>query len=72
MHREPGVEEVHTVTGDACILMKGRRRDAQALEDLLARVCAVEGVGGTRSTIALPTDLEHGPQAEVGQDMSGR
>ena len=66
MHREPDVEEVHTVTGDACILMKVRCRDAQALEDLLARIYAVEGVRGTRSYIALSTYLERGPQAEIG------
>lgn len=63
MHREPDVEEVHTVTGDACILMKVRCRDAQALEDPLARLHAIEGVRGTRSTIARSTYLERGPQA---------
>ncbi len=63
MAAEPDVEEVHTVTGDACILMKVRCRDAQALEDLLARIYAIEGVRGTRSYIALSTYLERGPQA---------
>ena len=66
METEPDVEEVHTVTGSACILMKVRCRDAQALEDLLARIYAIEGVRGTRSTIVLSTYLERGPQAEVG------
>ena len=65
MHEEPAVEEVHTVTGDACILMKVRCADAQALEDLLARIYAIDGVRGTRSYIALSTYLERGPQAEV-------
>lgn len=68
MHEEPDVEEVHTVTGDACILMKVRCADAQALEDLLARIYAIDGVRGTRSYIALSTYLERGPQAE----LSGR
>ena len=63
MDEEPCVEEVHTVTGDACILMKVRCADAQALEDLLARIYAIEGVRGTRSYIALSTYLERGPQA---------
>ena len=67
MHEEPDVEEVHTVTGDACILMKVRCADAQALENLLARIYAVEGVRGTRSYIALSTYLERGPQAEFTQ-----
>lgn len=63
MDAEPDVEEIHTVTGDACILMKVRCRDAQSLEDLLARIYAIEGVRGTRSYIALSTYLERGPQA---------
>ena len=65
MNEEPDVEEVHTVTGDACILMKVRCADAQALEDLLARIYAIDGVRGTRSFIALSTYLERGPQAEA-------
>ena len=65
MDKEPDVEEVHTVTGDACILMKVRCADAQALEDLLARIYAIDGVRGTRSYIALSTYLERGPQAEA-------
>ena len=64
MHEEPDVEEVHTVTGDACILMKVRCADAQELEDLLARIYAIDGVRGTRSYIALSTYLERGPQAD--------
>ena len=65
MDEEPDVEEVHTVTGDACILMKVRCADAQALEDLLARIYAIDGVRGTRSYIALSTYLERGPQADA-------
>jgi DNA-binding Lrp family transcriptional regulator len=65
MDLEPDIEEVHTVTGDACLLLKVRCRDAQALEDLLARIYAIEGVRGTRSYIALSTYLERGPQAAL-------
>jgi Lrp/AsnC family leucine-responsive transcriptional regulator len=65
MDLEPDIEEVHTVTGDACLLLKVRCRDAQALEDLLARIYSIEGVRGTRSYIALSTYLERGPQAEL-------
>ena len=64
MAREPDVEEVHTVAGDACLLLKVRCADAQALERLLARIYAVEEVRGTRSYIVLSTYLERGPQAE--------
>lgn len=65
MHAEPDVEEVHTVAGDTCILMKVRCVDAQALEELLSRIYAIEGVRGTRSYIALSTYLERGPQAQI-------
>lgn len=63
MDAEPDVEEVHTVTGDACLLLKVRCADARALEDLLARIYAIDGVRGTRSYVALSTYLERGPQA---------
>ena len=65
MGAEPDVEEVHTVTGHACLLLKVRCADAGALEALLARIYAIEGVRGTRSTIALSTYLERGPQADA-------
>lgn len=58
----PEVEEIHSVTGDTCILMKARTRDTQGLEDLLARIYAVPGVKGTRSYIALSSYLERGPR----------
>ena len=68
LETEPDVEEVHTVAGDTCILMKVRCEDAQALEDLLARIYAIEGVSGTRSYIALSTYLERGPQPTIGSN----
>lgn len=65
MEAERDVEEVHTVAGDACVLLKVRCVDAQGLEDLLSRIYAIEGVRGTRSYIALSTYLERGPQPPV-------
>ena len=66
MDEEPDVEEVHTVTGDACILMKVRCADASRhLEDLLARIYAIDGVRSTRSYIALSTYLERGSQVRA-------
>jgi Lrp/AsnC family transcriptional regulator, leucine-responsive regulatory protein len=59
----PEVEEIHTVTGEAAMLLKVRTRDTQALEDLLAQIHQVEGSSGTRSCIALATYLERGPSA---------
>lgn len=58
----PEVEEMHTVTGDTCVLLKVRTSGTQALEDLLARIYAIPGVKGTRSYIVLSSYVERGPQ----------
>jgi Lrp/AsnC family leucine-responsive transcriptional regulator len=58
----PDVEEIHSVTGDTCMLLKVRMRDTQALEDLLRMIYDIPGVKGTRSYIALSSYLERGPQ----------
>ncbi|MEM7694936.1 MAG: Lrp/AsnC family transcriptional regulator [Pseudomonadota bacterium] len=63
MAAERDVEEVHTVAGDACLLLKVRCADAKALEALLARLYAIAGVRQTRTTVVLSTYLERGPQA---------
>lgn len=57
----PEVEEIHSVTGDAGVLLKVRAADAMALEELLHRIYDIEGVQGTRSTVVLRTYLERGP-----------
>lgn len=57
----PEIEEIHTVTGESGMLLKVRTRDTQALEDLLAKIHAIDGFDGTRSHIALSTYLERGP-----------
>jgi Lrp/AsnC family leucine-responsive transcriptional regulator len=59
------VEEIHTVTGDSAMLLKVRTRDTRTLEDLLARIHAIEGFHGTRSYIALTTFLERGPSPSL-------
>ena len=61
----PEVEELHSVAGDTCMLLKVRTRDTHALEALLAQIYAVPGVKGTRSYIALSTYLERPAQAEI-------
>ena len=58
----PEVEELHAVTGDACLILKVRTQDTQALEELLARIYAVEGVRGTRSYVVLSSHVERGPR----------
>lgn len=66
----PEVEEIHAVTGDACLILKVRTAGPAALEDLLAHIYAVPGVKGTRSYVALRTHLERGTQAAIGLDGS--
>jgi Lrp/AsnC family leucine-responsive transcriptional regulator len=58
----PEVEEIHAVTGDACLVLKVRTEDTQALEDFLAHVYSVEGVRGTRSYVVLSSYVERGPR----------
>jgi len=59
----PEVEEIHSVTGDTCILLKVRCASSRALEGLLARLYATPGVKGTRSFVVLSTYLERPVQA---------
>lgn len=64
----PEVEEIHAVTGDACLILKVRTAGPAALEDLLAHVYAVPGVRATRSYVALRTHLERGTPAAIQLD----
>ena len=64
----PEVEEIHAVTGDACLILKVRTCGPAALEDLLAHLYAVPGVRSTRSYIALRTHLERGTPAAIAID----
>lgn len=61
----PEVEEIHSVAGDACMLLKVRCASGQALEALLSRLYATPGVKGTRSYVVLSTYLERPVQAGV-------
>lgn len=62
LKEDPRVEEIHSVTGDACVLLKVRCADTLDLEDLLHAVYAIEGVKTTRSYVALRSYLERGPR----------
>jgi len=66
----PEFEEMHTVAGDTCLLLKVRVADSAALEGLLARLYDVPGVRGTRTQVVLSTYLERSVQAEVTTDMA--
>lgn len=61
----PEVEEVHSVAGDTCMLLKVRTENSHALEGLLARIYAVPGVIATRSYIVLSTYTERPVQPEI-------
>jgi Lrp/AsnC family transcriptional regulator, leucine-responsive regulatory protein len=68
MAEMPEVEEIHSVAGDTCLILKVRTTGPSALEDLLAHIYAVPGVRGTRSYIGLRTHLERGTTAEIALD----
>lgn len=59
----PELEEIHSVAGDTCMLLKVRCKSSRALEGLLARLYALPSVKATRSYVVLSTYLERTPQA---------
>ncbi len=65
LSQDPRVEELHSVAGDTCIILKVRCEGTLALEQLLKRIYDVPGVRSTRSYVALSTYLERGPRTEL-------
>lgn len=61
----PEVEEIHSVAGDTCMLLKVRTEDTRALEGLLARLYDTPGVLSTRSYVVLSTYLERPVQPDT-------
>ena len=61
----PEVEEIHTVAGDTCVLLKVRTEDTRALQGLLSRLYETAGVTSTRSYVVLSTYLERPVQPGV-------
>ncbi|RWF47425.1 Lrp/AsnC family transcriptional regulator [Mesorhizobium sp. M00.F.Ca.ET.151.01.1.1] len=61
----PEVEEIHTVAGDTCVLLKVRTEDTKALEGLLLRLYETPGVTSTRSYVVLATYLERPVQPGI-------
>ncbi|MEP3226623.1 MAG: Lrp/AsnC family transcriptional regulator [Parasphingorhabdus sp.] len=62
LHKDADVEEIHSVAGDSCLLIKARCKDANGLDELLIRMRGFGEVTNTRSHIVLTTLLERGPQ----------
>ncbi|WFP62531.1 Lrp/AsnC family transcriptional regulator [Mesorhizobium sp. WSM4904] len=61
----PEVEEIHSVAGDTCMLLKVRAEDTRALEGLLSRIYETPGVVSTRSYVVLSTYLERPVQPDI-------
>ncbi len=61
----PEVEEIHSVTGDTCMLLKVRMQDSKAMEDLLKRIYDMPEVVSTKTYVALSTSLERPVQAGI-------
>ncbi len=61
----PEVEEVHSATGNTCVIMKVRVASSHALEGLLSRLYDMPGVRSTTTYVALSTFLERPTQAEA-------
>lgn len=64
------VEEIHTVTGDTCLILKVRSSGPSSLERLLSRIQEIEGVRATQSYVALGTYLERGPMPDVPEPLT--
>lgn len=61
----PEVEEIHSVAGDTCMILKVRMESTQAMEALLARIYALPEIISTKSYVALSTYLERPVQAGI-------
>ncbi len=57
---DPAVEEMHSVAGSSCAILKVRAHDAAGLEDLLRRLFETGAVRRTESFVVLRTYLERG------------
>lgn len=67
----PEVEEMHSVSGDHCLLLKIRTTGPQDLENLLETLYHSKGIRGTKSEIVLSTYIDRPVQAEVTTDWGG-
>ena len=54
----PEFEELHSVTGNTCMILKVRVRDTNSLETLLLKLHAIENVVSTETFVVLSTYVE--------------
>lgn len=66
----PEVEEMHSVSGDHCLLLKIRTTGPQDLENLLETLYHTDGIRGTKSEIVLSTYIDRPVQAETTTDWN--
>jgi Lrp/AsnC family leucine-responsive transcriptional regulator len=65
IEEHPEVEEIHSVAGDTCMLLKVRTDSTHSLEGLLARLYDTPGVKATRSYVVLSTYIERPVQPGI-------
>lgn len=61
----PEVEEMHSVSGDHCLVLKVRTAGPQDMENLLETLYHTKGIRGTKSEIVLSTYIDRPVQAEI-------
>ncbi|MFI6585275.1 Lrp/AsnC family transcriptional regulator [Embleya sp. NPDC050493] len=54
----PEIQEAHVIAGTASVLLKVRTTSTEAMQDVLRRIHAIDGVSSTRATIVLETFFE--------------
>jgi len=64
----PEVEEIHSVAGDACMLLKVGTTGTHDLELLLSELYATPGVKAIRSYVVLSTYLERQVQGDITEE----
>lgn len=61
----PEIEEMHSVAGDTCVILKVRTTNAQAMEEFLSQLYILPGVRATKSYVVFSTFVERSVQPEV-------
>lgn len=69
--RDGRVEEVHSVAGDTCLILKVRAASPEDLEMLLRAIFDLKGVRRTESYVVLRTYIERGPDPLAGETANG-
>ncbi len=69
--RDGRVEEVHSVAGDTCLVLKVRAASPEDLERLLRAIFDLPGVRRTQSYIVLRAYIERGPDPLVVRPADG-